>query len=74
MTAERLPAYNRVLHAWIVTAALALALETPRRARPWALLGSRSASRCGAPRATTSAGHASRRGREPERWSPLLRA
>ena len=36
---ERLPAYNRVLHAWIAAGALALALETPRRAWPWALLG-----------------------------------
>jgi hypothetical protein len=39
MAAEQLPAYNRVLHAWVATSALALALETPRRARPWALLG-----------------------------------
>jgi hypothetical protein len=36
---ERLPAYNRVLHVWIAAGALALALETPRRAWPWALLG-----------------------------------
>jgi hypothetical protein len=39
MSAEQMPAYNRVLHAWLATSALALALETPRRARPWALLG-----------------------------------
>ena len=39
MPPERLPAYNRVLRAWIAAGALALALETPRRARPWALLG-----------------------------------
>lgn len=36
---ERLPAYNRVLHAWITAGALALLFETPRRARPYALLG-----------------------------------
>jgi hypothetical protein len=36
---ERLPAYNRVLQAWIAAGALALAFETPRRVRPWALLG-----------------------------------
>jgi hypothetical protein len=39
MPPERLPAYNRVLRAWIAAGALALALETPRRARPYALLG-----------------------------------
>jgi hypothetical protein len=39
MPPGRVPAYNRVLHAWIAAGALALALETPRRARPWALLG-----------------------------------
>jgi hypothetical protein len=39
MPPERVPAYNRVLHAWIAAGALALVLETPRRARPWALLG-----------------------------------
>jgi hypothetical protein len=39
MPPERVPAYNRVMHAWIATGALALAFETPRRAWPWALLG-----------------------------------
>ena len=39
MPPERVPAYNRVLRAWIAAGALALAFETPRRARPWALLG-----------------------------------
>ena len=73
MTRERLPAYNRVLHAWIATSALALALETPRRARPWALLGLAMAEPL-----RRSAQHHFRWAREqarrePERWSPLLR-
>jgi hypothetical protein len=73
MTRERLPAYNRVLYAWIATSALALALETPRRARPWALLGLAMAEPL-----RQSAQHHFRWAREqarrePERWSPLLR-
>ena len=36
---EQLPAYNAVLHAWALTALAALALETPRAARKWALVG-----------------------------------
>jgi hypothetical protein len=35
----QLPAYNLVLYAWALSAAAALALETPRRARRWALVG-----------------------------------
>ena len=74
MTAERLPAYNRVLYAWVATAALALALETPRRARPWALLGLAMAE----PLRRSALHHfrwaREQARREPERWSPLLRA
>jgi hypothetical protein len=39
MSEDRLPAYNTVLHFWIVAGALALALETPKHARKWALAG-----------------------------------
>jgi hypothetical protein len=39
MPPERVPAYNRVLRAWIAAGALALLFETPRRAWPWALIG-----------------------------------
>jgi hypothetical protein len=40
---EQLPAYNRVLYAWAISAAAALAVETPRRARRWALVGALAA-------------------------------
>jgi hypothetical protein len=36
---NQLPAYNAVLYAWAVSAGLALALETPPRARRWVLAG-----------------------------------
>lgn len=36
---EHLPAYNALLYAWAGLAAAAIALETPREARPWALAG-----------------------------------
>jgi hypothetical protein len=40
---EHLPAYNAVLYAWAIAAAAALALETPSRARRWALAGALAA-------------------------------
>ena len=73
LPSERLPAYNRVLRAWIAAGALALALETPRRARPWALLG----LALGEPLRRSARHHfrwaREQARREPERWSPLLR-
>ena len=40
---EQLPAYNAVLYVWALAAAAALALETPRRARGFALAGALAA-------------------------------
>jgi hypothetical protein len=37
--AAKLPAYNALLYGWGAAAALSIALEVPRRQRPWALLG-----------------------------------
>jgi hypothetical protein len=36
---SKLPAYNTLLYGWGAASALAVALEVPRRDRPWALLG-----------------------------------
>jgi hypothetical protein len=36
---EQLPAYNAVLYAWALAALAALAAETPRGVRKWALVG-----------------------------------
>ena len=36
---EQLPAYNAVLYAWALSAAIAVAQETPRGARRWAMAG-----------------------------------
>ena len=73
MTADRVPAYNRVLQLWALAAALALAFDTPRRARPWALAGLAT----GEPLRRSARHHfqwARERAREePERWSPALR-
>jgi hypothetical protein len=73
MTAERLGAYNAVLHAWILAGALAVALETPRHALRWVIAG----LLLGEP-LRRSANHHFRWAREqaardPEHWSPLLR-
>ena len=40
---EQLPAYNGVLYAWALSAAAALCIETPRRARGWAVAGALAA-------------------------------
>ena len=73
MPDARVPAYNRVLHGWILAGALALVLETPRGVRRWALLG----LMLGEP-LRRSARHHFRWAREqarldPDRWSPVLR-
>jgi hypothetical protein len=67
------PAYNTVLQLWIVAATLALALETPKHARKWALAG----MLMGEP-LRRSARHHFRWAREqarrhPDRWSAALR-
>src|SRR5205823_5690163 len=36
---EQLPAYNAVLYMWALSAAVALARETPPKARRWAVVG-----------------------------------
>jgi hypothetical protein len=36
---EHLPAYNALLYGWAAAAVGAVAFETPRRSRPWALAG-----------------------------------
>ena len=74
ITPERVPAYNRVLQLWTLAAALALAFETPRHARVWALAG----IAMGEP-LRRSARHHFRWAREqarrdPARWSPALRS
>jgi hypothetical protein len=73
MTAERLPAYNRVLQLWVLAGALALALETPRHARRWAFAG----LLLGEPLRRSAIHHFrwahEQAEREPERWSPMLR-
>jgi hypothetical protein len=74
MTDERVPAYNRVLHAWVLTSALALLFETPRHARPWALAG----LAMGEPLRQSARHHfrwaREQARREPERWSAVLSA
>ena len=39
LAASQLPAYNAVLYAWALVALTALAMETPRGTRRWALAG-----------------------------------
>jgi hypothetical protein len=74
MPDERVPAYNRVLHAWILAGALAVLLETPREARPWALAG----LALGEPLRRSARHHfrwaREQARREPGRWSPVLSA
>jgi hypothetical protein len=43
LKAEQLPAYNAVLYTWALSAGAALALDTPRRVRRWALAGALAA-------------------------------
>jgi hypothetical protein len=73
MTPERLPPYNAILQLWVLAGALALALETPRHARRWALAG----LLLGEPLRRSAVHHfrwaREQAEREPERWSPVLR-
>jgi hypothetical protein len=73
MTPERLAPYNAVLHVWILAGVLAVALETPRHARGWALAG----LLLGEPLRQSAIHHfrwaREQAEREPERWSPVLR-
>jgi hypothetical protein len=70
----QLPAYNRILQAWTAAGALALLAETPSAARGWALAGLLT----GEPLRRSAAHHfrwaAEQARREPDKWSPALRA
>ena len=74
MTDAQLPAYNRILQGWVLASALALATETPRDARGWALAGLLA----GEPLRRSAVHHfawaAEQAKRDPENWSPVLRA
>ncbi len=74
MTAERLAPYNAVLHCWILAGTWAVALETPRHARGWALAG----LLLGEPLRRSAVHHfrwaREQAERDPERWSPALRS
>jgi hypothetical protein len=74
MTAEQLRPYNRVLHLWTLAGLLAVVFETPPHARKWALLG----LALGEPLRRSAVHHFRwarlQAQREPERWSPVLRA
>ena len=73
MTDERLDAYNTVLHLWIVAAALAVVLETPRHGRRWAIAG----LLMGEPLRRSARHHfkwaREQASKEPGKWSPALR-
>jgi hypothetical protein len=73
MTPERLAPYNTILQLWVLAGALALALETPRHARRWALAG----LLLGEPLRRSAVHHFrwahEQAERDPERWSPVLR-
>jgi hypothetical protein len=74
MTTEQLAPYNRVLHLWTLAGLLAVAFETPRHARRWALLG----LLLGEPLRRSAVHHfrwaKEQAERDPEHWSPVLRA
>ena len=72
LTDDELPAYNAILLSWMAASALALALETPRSARPAALAGLASGELL-----RRSARHHFEWARRqaamnPEAWSPAL--
>jgi len=73
MTDDQLPAYNAILRFWIAAAALALALETPPRARLAALSGLLA----GEPLRRSAQHHfawaVEQAQRDPDNWSPELR-
>ena len=72
LTADQLPAYNRILQLWTAAAALALLGETPRGARRWGLLG----VLLGEPLRRSAIHHfkwaREQARRDPQRWSPVL--
>jgi hypothetical protein len=74
MTGAELPAYNRILQGWVIASTLALLTETPRDARGWAIAGLVS----GEPLRRSAVHHfawaAEQARRDPDRWSPALRA
>jgi len=74
MTTEQLAPYNRVLHLWTLAGLLAVVCETPRHARKWALLG----LLLGEPLRRSAVHHfrwaREQAERDPEHWSPVLRA
>jgi hypothetical protein len=74
MTSEQLGSYNLVLHLWLLAGALSVALETPRHARRWALLG----LMLGEPLRRSAVHHfrwaREQAKRDPGRWSPALRS
>ena len=71
MTDAQLPAYNRILQGWVIASALALATETPRE-RPGAGLLSGEPLRRSATHHFAWAAEQARR--DPDNWSPVLRA
>jgi hypothetical protein len=72
MTPAQLVPYNRVLQLWTLAGVLAVALETPRHARAYALLG----LLLGEPLRRSAVHHfrwaREQAARDPERWSPVL--
>ena len=70
---EQVPAYDAVLKFWIVAAGLSLALETPRRARAFALAGLLSGFPLRASARHHFAWAREQALRDPESWSPVLR-
>jgi hypothetical protein len=74
MTEEQLGPYNMVLHLWTLAGLLAVALETPRHARKWALLG----LLLGEPLRRSAVHHfqwaREQAERDSEHWSPMLRS
>jgi hypothetical protein len=74
MTPEMLRPYNAILQLWVLAGMLAVLTETPRHARPWALAG----LLLGEPLRRSARHHfrwaREQALREPERWSPVLRA
>jgi hypothetical protein len=74
MTSEQLGPYNTVLHLWTLAGLLAVACETPRHARKWALVG----LLLGEPLRRSAVHHfrwaREQAERDPEHWSPVLRS
>ena len=73
LTAEELPAYNAILLSWMAASALALAVETPRSARPAAFAGLASGELLRRSAEHHFAWAREQAERDPEGWSPALR-